>query len=68
MPLTHIILLDIVLALVGLFIIYSLFLKKSSPSLPPGPLGLPLVGNIFDMPSEQEWLTFAKWGEQYGNA
>ncbi len=35
-------------------------------SLPPGPKGLPLVGNLCDMPAEQEWLTFTRWGEKYG--
>ncbi|KAG5349488.1 hypothetical protein C0989_003480, partial [Termitomyces sp. Mn162] len=34
--------------------------------LPPGPKGYPLIGNLLDMPSKQEWATFGKWGEQYG--
>ena len=33
---------------------------------PPGPKGLPLVGNIFDMPRETPWLTFREWSRQYG--
>jgi hypothetical protein len=44
---------------------YFVFQSRLLP-LPPGPKGLPLVGNIFDMPYEKEWLTFAKWGETYG--
>lgn len=59
--------LDFILALVGLFVLRSLLHKGSSLSLPPGPIGLPLVGNIFDMPTSREWLTFAKWGEKYGS-
>ncbi|KAF9483933.1 cytochrome P450 [Pholiota conissans] len=44
------------------------FLRSNKKlSLPPGPKGLPLVGNILDMPSEKEWLTFARWGELYGD-
>ncbi|KAK0194305.1 cytochrome P450 [Armillaria mellea] len=35
--------------------------------LPPGPKELPLIGNLLDMPAEKEWLTFAKWGERYGD-
>jgi hypothetical protein len=64
----YILLLDLILALLGLLIFYSLFLKKSPLSLPPGPPGLPLVGNILDMPMELEWLTFSRWGEQYGRS
>ena len=39
--------------------------RKPAP-LPPGPRGLPLIGNVLDMPSEKEWLTFAEWGEEWG--
>lgn len=34
---------------------------------PPGPRGLPLVGNYFDMPPDEEWVRAQQWGEQYGN-
>ncbi|KAH8115982.1 cytochrome P450 [Phellopilus nigrolimitatus] len=33
---------------------------------PPGPKGLPLVGNYFDMPPSEEWERARQWGEQYG--
>lgn len=66
MPPTCIIFLDFILALLGLSIFHLLFSKKSSLSLPPGPTGLPFVGNILDMPLVMEWLTFARWGERYG--
>jgi hypothetical protein len=33
---------------------------------PPGPRGLPLLGNILQFPKEKEWLTYAKWAEKYG--
>ncbi|KAL0575999.1 hypothetical protein V5O48_005966, partial [Marasmius crinis-equi] len=58
---------DLVLAAVGLYCVTRLVSSsKSSLPLPPGPKGLPLIGNLLDMPSEKEWLTFAKWGQQYG--
>lgn len=34
--------------------------------LPPGPKGLPIIGNVFDMPKSDEWLIMTKWGKKYG--
>ncbi|KAJ8081743.1 hypothetical protein PM082_007589 [Marasmius tenuissimus] len=47
--------------------VYTRALKSPSPApLPPGPKGLPLIGNVLDLPQTQAWLTFAKWAEEYG--
>lgn len=51
---------------VGVYCLKQL-LSKKPPPLPPGPKGLPIVGNLADMPSSEEWKTFAKWGETYGD-
>ncbi|KAK0185225.1 cytochrome P450 [Armillaria mellea] len=61
--------LDISIAFVGLILAWYLFrrTRRSTASFPPGPRGLPLIGNLLDMPAEKEWLTFAKWGEKYGD-
>ncbi|KAK0501149.1 cytochrome P450 [Armillaria luteobubalina] len=60
--------LDIVIALAGLVFALHLFrLCNRHPPLPLGPRGIPLLGNLLEMPSEKEWLTFAKWGEKYGD-
>ncbi|CAL1702358.1 unnamed protein product [Somion occarium] len=59
--------LDFSLAALGVFILHRFFSSKRRQSLPPGPKGLPLIGNVLDMPSSYEWLTFAKWGEQWGD-
>lgn len=43
--------------------------RRCNPSglpYPPGPRGLPLLGNIFDMPEAEEWETARRWGEKYG--
>ncbi|KAH0833328.1 cytochrome P450 [Lanmaoa asiatica] len=34
--------------------------------LPPGPVGLPLVGNTFDLNPIHPWLSYEQWGKRYG--
>lgn len=35
--------------------------------LPRGPPGWPIIGNVLDMPSEQEWFKFTEWRDTYGS-
>lgn len=39
--------------------------RRNMP-LPPGPTGLPLIGNLFDIPKDYGWITYAEWGRKYG--
>ncbi|KAF7800073.1 hypothetical protein EIP86_011316 [Pleurotus ostreatoroseus] len=41
--------------------------KRKGLPLPPGPEGLPIVGNAFQMPVEWEHLKYMEWGKQYGD-
>ncbi|KAF8817026.1 cytochrome P450 [Phlegmacium glaucopus] len=60
------ILLDIAVAVFGVILVRKIFTKPSN-ALPPGPSRLPLLGNLLDMPTSQEWVTFAEWGKKWGD-
>jgi hypothetical protein len=34
---------------------------------PPGPKPLPLLGNLFDMPTSREYEVYTQWGKKYGD-
>ncbi|KAJ7339250.1 cytochrome P450 [Mycena albidolilacea] len=53
------------LALAGIVALNYIRTRKTSP-VPPGPRGLPLVGNVFDAPTERHWLKFAELGDIWG--
>ncbi len=46
-------------------IVYAIS-SRPKGKLPPGPKRLPVLGNIFDIPTDEAWKVFQKWGEQYG--
>lgn len=45
---------------------YSRKVKPSRLPLPPGPKGLPVIGNLFDFPNDKPWLVYDRWFKQYG--
>jgi hypothetical protein len=47
------------------FLILSRKTKTAQLPLPPGPKGLPLIKNFYDVPEEYPWLTYAAWGRKY---
>ncbi|KAK7462926.1 hypothetical protein VKT23_007506 [Stygiomarasmius scandens] len=40
--------------------------KRSRTRLPPGPRGVPILGNVFQLDISQPWRTFTKWKQRYG--
>lgn len=59
---------DVLIPVVGLVTVYLYLANKRGPGLPkpPGPKPLPLLGNIFNLPTQQLWLTATDWSKIYG--
>lgn len=36
--------------------------------LPPGPKGLPILGNLFDMPNGKDWIAYQRLAQTYGTS
>lgn len=43
-----------------------LVVMKKSKKTALGPLGLPLIGNLLDMPKKMEWEQYNRWSKEYG--
>ncbi|KAF8551312.1 cytochrome P450 [Imleria badia] len=41
--------------------------SRTSHPLPPGPLGLPWVGNVIGINTSASWITYAEWARTYGD-
>lgn len=49
------------------FIIWRLFVASSRPAnFPPGPSGLPIIGNLHQIPRGLPFLAFEDWSKKYG--
>ncbi|KAI9445988.1 cytochrome P450 [Lactarius indigo] len=59
--------LAVVIGVSGLALLVLMRASRRRLPYPPGPKRLPLVGNLFSMPSREEWLTYRDWSEQLGS-
>ncbi|KAF8140924.1 cytochrome P450 [Mycena galopus ATCC 62051] len=47
-------------------VLYRKLASGNPAPFPPGPKGLPILGNALDMPRSHPWITFSDWREKYG--
>jgi hypothetical protein len=46
-------------------ILFVKWQRRKRIPYPPGPKGLPLIGNILDIPPGDEWITYNQWSHKY---
>ncbi|KAF8554439.1 cytochrome P450 [Imleria badia] len=46
---------------------YYAWRRSLRPHFPPGPPGLPILGNVFDIPVTEPWKAYKRLGEKYGD-
>ena len=64
-PIRYDIFLAVVVAFGGLVFLVGR-LGRRRPPYPPGPRRLPIIGNLFNMPSREEWVIYKKWSKDFG--
>jgi hypothetical protein len=59
---------NVLTSIVGLLAIISVsyYARRTFKALPPGPKGLPLLGNVLQLPTQEPWRVYKEWEEKYG--
>ncbi|KAF7374573.1 O-methylsterigmatocystin oxidoreductase [Mycena sanguinolenta] len=60
-------LLALTIALLSLYLKFFCACQRRQLPFPPGPPPYPFIGNFRDIPTKLPWLTYTKWGIQYGS-
>ncbi|KAJ3916252.1 hypothetical protein F5877DRAFT_69207 [Lentinula edodes] len=58
--------LHVLIALIAVTGGYLLHSRRKLP-LPPGPKGLPIIGNALNYPTKTPWVKYAEWSREYGS-
>ncbi|KAJ7792939.1 cytochrome P450 [Mycena olivaceomarginata] len=54
-------------AAVGALGLLIKYVRRDSRLTPPGPRPLPIVGNLLNMPAQEQWLVYEEWSRRYGS-
>ena len=56
----------LLIAVIPVLFLIERWFHRPSHTCPPGPKGLPIVGNFFDLPVKYQWKTYAEWKARWG--
>ena len=55
-----------IIATLAFVLVYSVREWNVRRRMPPGPRGIPFLGNKHQVPASKPWIKFKEWNEQYG--
>ena len=42
------------------------YIRTGDYTLPPGPKGKPIIKNLLDLPTNEQWLRVTEWAKEFG--
>ena len=58
--------LDIGALILAFWLLLKYSIKRKTLPRPPGPSGLPVIGNLLDIITDHPWNKFSEWGRRWG--
>lgn len=58
---------DIGIFVIAATVLFTVYLRqRNRDPYPPGPKGLPIIGNILDIPEKKPWVAYRDWSRKMG--
>ncbi|KAH9941412.1 cytochrome P450 [Amylocystis lapponica] len=58
---------DIIMGASAVALVLLWISRRRKLPLPPGPKGVPVLGNVFGIPKTYEWLAYQRWGREFNS-